>query len=184
MARMRERIFAGFGAILFLGSASALTVYAIWQSSTNSSSANSSNQASTSQQQKACSDTKSEQTLPVPATYTATVPVKQLQTTDLSQGTGSSAKSGDCLVVKYYGTLASNGSKFDENFTATTGFAFKLGQGQVIQGWDQGLVGMKVGGERRLVIPAQLAYGSQSPSAAIPANSDLVFDVKLLRIQN
>jgi FKBP-type peptidyl-prolyl cis-trans isomerase len=85
--------------------------------------------------------------------------------------------------VKYYGTLASNGTKFDENFTDATAFAFKLGQGQVIEGWDKGMVGLKAGGTRRLVIPAAQAYGSQSPSAAIPANSDLVFVVKLLRIQ-
>jgi FKBP-type peptidyl-prolyl cis-trans isomerase len=85
--------------------------------------------------------------------------------------------------MKYYGTLATTGVKFDENYTEATAFAFTLGGGQVIEGWDKGLVGMKVGGTRRLVIPAAQAYGSQSPSAAIPANSDLVFEVKLLRIQ-
>jgi FKBP-type peptidyl-prolyl cis-trans isomerase len=100
----------------------------------------------------------------------------------VSVGNGAVAKNGDCLVVKYYGTLASNGVKFDENFTQPTAFAFTLGQGQVIQGWDQGLVGMKVGGERRLVIPANLAYGSTG-SGAIPANAALVFDVRLLKIK-
>jgi peptidylprolyl isomerase len=84
--------------------------------------------------------------------------------------------------MKYYGTLATNGTKFDENFTDTTAFAFTLGQGQVIEGWDKGLVGMKAGGMRRLVIPAAEAYGSQA-QGSIPANSDLVFVVKLLRIQ-
>ena len=101
----------------------------------------------------------------------------------LARPRSQAAKVGDCLVVKYYGTLASNGTKFDEDFTDTTALAFTLGQGQVIPGWDQGLVGMKVGGTRRLAIPAAQAYGSQSPTAAIPANSDLVFVVKLLRIQ-
>ena len=84
--------------------------------------------------------------------------------------------------MKYYGTLASDGTLFDENYTKDTSFSFKLGAGQVIQGWDKGLLGMKVGGERRLVIPSELAYG-ESGQGAIPANADLVFVVKLLRIQ-
>jgi hypothetical protein len=121
--------------------------------------------------------------LPLPDVYKPTGAVTQLQTTDLQAGTGQTAKVGDCLVMKYYGTLASNGQKFDENYDTDNGFRFKLGQGQVIQGWDQGLVGMKVGGTRRLIIPAALAYGAQSPSAAIPANSDLVFMVKLEKIK-
>ena len=179
MARMRERVFAGFGALLFLGSACALTIYVILQSS--SSDATSSDSQTSSQ--NSCTENQAEATLPVPAVYKPTEPVTNLQISDLSVGTGQTAAKGDCLIVKYYGTLASNGTKFDEDFTDTTGFAFTLGEGQVITGWDQGMVGMKVGGERRLVIPAALAYGSQSPSSAIPANSDLVFVVKLLRIQ-
>jgi FKBP-type peptidyl-prolyl cis-trans isomerase len=178
MTRVRERLFAGFGAFLFLASACALTIFVIFQSS----SGDSSNQTTASQQQ-ACSDNQSEPTLAAPEAYKPTEPVADLQTTDLEQGSGPAAKAGDCLVVKYYGTLASNGTKFDENFTDATAFAFKLGQGQVIEGWDKGMVGLKAGGTRRLVIPAAQAYGSQSPSAAIPANSDLVFVVKLLRIQ-
>jgi peptidylprolyl isomerase len=180
MARMRERVFAGFGAFLFLGSACALTIFAIM----DPSSSNTSDTTNTQTSQQTCTDTGSEVTLPVPAAYAATEPVTSLESTDLTVGTGATAKSGDCLIVKYYGTLAKTGVKFDEDFTEATGFAFTLGKGQVIPGWDQGLVGMKVGGERRLVIPAADAYGSQSPSSAIPANSDLVFVVKLLRIQN
>ncbi|HSX05550.1 MAG TPA: FKBP-type peptidyl-prolyl cis-trans isomerase [Candidatus Saccharimonadales bacterium] len=173
MARMRERIFAGLGAVLFLGSASALTVFAISQGGGSSPQA---------QTQQACTDSQTEPTLAVPDAYTPTEPVTELQTTDLVGGHGSAAKKGDCLVMKYYGTLASDGTKFDENFTGTTGFAFTLGQGQVISGWDQGLVGIKAGGTRRLVIPASMAYGDQA-QGSIPANSDLVFVVKLLRIQ-
>jgi FKBP-type peptidyl-prolyl cis-trans isomerase len=84
--------------------------------------------------------------------------------------------------MKYYGTLAADGTLFDENYTKPSGFAFTLGSGQVIKGWDQGLVGMKVGGERRLVIPAALGYGEAGSPPKIPANADLVFVVKLLRI--
>jgi peptidylprolyl isomerase len=121
--------------------------------------------------------------LPLPEAYKPTGAVTQLQATDLQEGSGPAAKTGDCLIMKYYGTLASSGQMFDENYDKPEGFRFKLGQGQVIQGWDQGLVGIKAGGTRRLVIPAAMAYGSQSPSAAIPANSDLVFVVKLEKIK-
>jgi len=76
----------------------------------------------------------------------------------------------------------STGAKFDENFTQPTGFEFIVGNGNVIPGWDQGLLGMKAGGTRRLVIPSQLAYGSTGSGSTIPPNSDLVFVVKLLRI--
>ncbi len=172
--RLRDRIFAAFGAVLFLGSACAVTALYITSSNNN----NTTNQTS----QQTCADSQTEQQLPVPEVYKPTEPVTSLQSTDLTVGTGATAKSGDCLVMKYYGTLASDGTKFDENFTDTTAFAFTLGQGQVITGWDQGLVGMKVGGTRRLVIPAADGYGAQA-QGSIPANSDLVFVVKLLRIQ-
>jgi FKBP-type peptidyl-prolyl cis-trans isomerase len=181
MARMRDRVFAGMGALLFFGSACALTVFVIL----NPGKDNASNTSAQTSQQQACSDTStSEPTLAVPDIYKPGGAVTELQTTDLEPGTGPAAKDGDCLVVKYYGTLASNGTKFDENFTSGSAFAFTLGQGQVIQGWDKGMVGLKAGGMRRLVIPAALGYGSQSPSSSIPANSDLVFVVKLLRVQN
>jgi FKBP-type peptidyl-prolyl cis-trans isomerase len=123
------------------------------------------------------------ETLPVPDVYKAPSKVDQLQTTDLQSGTGQEAKAGDCLVMKYYGTLASDGQKFDENFTKNTGFKFKLGAQQVIAGWDQGLVGMKVGGIRRLVLPSNLGYGATGSPPTIPANSDLVFVVKLESIK-
>ena len=174
--RLRDRIFAGLGAVLFLGSACAVTAYYITTS-------RSSDTTSTQTSQQACVDNQTEAKLDVPEIYKPEGTVTDLQITDLQKGTGPAAKNGDCLVVKYYGTLASNGTKFDEDFTDTTGFAFTLGQGQVITGWDKGMVGMQAGGTRRLVIPAAQAYGSQSPTAAIPANSDLVFVVKLLRIQ-
>jgi peptidylprolyl isomerase len=176
--RLRDRIFAGFGAVLFLASAVAVSAYYVATSHGDNSNANP--QAS---QQNACTDTQTEPTFAAPEAYKPEGTVSELQATDIQAGNGQAAKDGDCLVMKYYGTLATTGVKFDENYTDASAFAFKLGQGQVIEGWDKGLVGMKVGGTRRLVIPAAQAYGSQSPSAAIPANSDLVFEVKLLRIQ-
>ena len=170
------------GAVLFLVTASALTIAVVWNAVSNKGNTNSN--ASQSQTAASCADNKTEATFPLPPTYQASGSAPSLQATDLTLGTGQAAKNGDCLVVKYYGELAANGKEFDENYDKPMGFAFTLGQHQVIAGWDQGLVGMKVGGERRLVIPASLAYGNQSPDPnTIPENADIVFYVKLLRIQ-
>ena len=121
-----------------------------------------------------------------PQTTTTSMPtenVTQLQVTDETVGTGDTAISGDSVTVNYVGSLT-NGTVFDASAShGSTGFTFNLGAGQVIQGWDQGIVGMKVGGKRKLVIPASLAYGSQSPAPSIPPNSTLVFEVELLKVQ-
>lgn len=176
MATTGERVFAWVGVGVAVLSAVALSVAVIVQQITTDK-----NSASTSPV-LTCVDNSTEQTLPVPDKFVATLPVTQLAVTDISVGNGVAAKANDCLIVKYYGTLADGGTMFDENFTKPTAFAFTLGQGQVIKGWDEGLLGMRVGGERRLVIPSSLGYGSQS-SGVIPPNAALVFDVRLLRIQ-
>lgn len=173
---MRHRIFAGLGAVLFLVTASALTIAVVVDMVRQGDTPTDNTTATT------CQAGTNEETLPAPEVFKPTGEVTELQTTDLTEGTGAAAKNGDCLVMKYYGTLASDGTMFDENFTKPDSFAFTLGTGQVIAGWDQGLVGMKEGGERRLVIPPALGYGEQE-QGAIPANSTLVFQVKLLRIQ-
>ncbi|HVU59218.1 MAG TPA: FKBP-type peptidyl-prolyl cis-trans isomerase [Candidatus Saccharimonadales bacterium] len=185
MSTRRDRVFAWMGVVVAVASALALSGAVIIQQIISDHAARSTADASNASQTSTCTDnSQTEPTLAAPDSYKPAGAVTSLQRTDLTAGNGAAAKAGDCLVVKYYGTLASDGTMFDENFTKTTAFAFTLGAGQVIQGWDQGLVGLKVGGVRRLVIPAALGYGSQSPSAAIPANSDLVFVVKLLRIQS
>jgi peptidylprolyl isomerase len=102
-----------------------------------------------------------------------------LTVTDVHVGTGAKAASGDLLTMVYKGTLT-NGKVFDENMDKAT-FTFTLGSHEVIEGWDKGLVGMKVGGERKLHIPPAMAYGNQA-NGPIPASSTLNFDVKLLRI--
>lgn len=110
-------------------------------------------------------------------------PPKQLVTEDLKQGSGASAKAGDQIDVNYVGVLYSNGEIFDASWgKAAEPFSFKLGGGEVIPGWDQGLVGMKVGGERKLIIPPDLAYGEQGSYPSIPPNATLVFQVKLLGV--
>ncbi|HUB93745.1 MAG TPA: FKBP-type peptidyl-prolyl cis-trans isomerase [Verrucomicrobiae bacterium] len=182
MARLRERIFAGFGAILFLGSACALTVFVILQPGSDTT--NTTNTAS-NQTQSTCdiNTPVSDTAEATPAPYEPSGAITSLQITDLTVGTGTAAKNGDCLVMKYQGNLASNGTVFDENYSKAQALQFTLGQGEVIPGWDQGLVGMKVGGTRRLVIPASLGYGSTA-QGSIPANSNLVFIVKLEKITN
>jgi FKBP-type peptidyl-prolyl cis-trans isomerase FkpA len=108
--------------------------------------------------------------------------VTALQTLDLRVGTGAEAVNGKQLSVRYTGWLYdqrqpdNKGSQFDAGV-----FQFKLGAGAVIAGWDQGLVGVKVGGQRRLTIPPQLGYGSQG-AGPIPPNASLVFDVELLAV--
>ena len=109
--------------------------------------------------------------------------VNQLEITDEVVGTGALAAAGDTVTVNYVGSLT-DGTVFDASANhGTAGFTFTLGAGQVIKGWDEGIVGMRVGGTRKLVIPAALAYGNQAVGNVIPANSTLVFTVELLKVQ-
>ena len=118
-----------------------------------------------------------------PTTTMPTGSVSELQVTDEIVGTGAAAAAGDSVTVNYVGSLT-DGKVFDASANhGTTGFTFTLGVGQVIQGWDQGIVGMKEGGKRKLVIPAALAYGDRAVCGVIPANSTLIFEVELLKVQ-
>jgi FKBP-type peptidyl-prolyl cis-trans isomerase len=104
----------------------------------------------------------------------------KLEKKDLIVGTGKEAKAGDTVTVNYVGVLYKGGKEFDASWKRKEPFQFKLGQGQVIKGWDEGVPGMKVGGRRELVIPAELAYGKNGSPPTIPANAPLVFVVDLL----
>ena len=99
---------------------------------------------------------------------------------DLVVGAGATAATGDVVTVNYVGTLT-NGTKFDSSYDRNQPYTFRLGAGAVIAGWDQGVVGMKVGGKRRLTIPPSLGYGDRAV-ATIPPNSTLVFEIELLSI--
>jgi peptidylprolyl isomerase len=108
---------------------------------------------------------------------------KVLSGTDVVVGTGPEVKTGDKLSVQYVGVLFKTGKQFDASWDrGTSPFTFTVGQGAVIPGWDQGLLGMKAGGRRVLVIPSALAYGAQGSGATIPPNSDLIFVVDLKKI--
>jgi FKBP-type peptidyl-prolyl cis-trans isomerase FkpA len=102
-----------------------------------------------------------------------------LEYEDVVIGTGTEAKAGMQISAHYTGTLI-DGSVFDSSVQRKEPFTFKLGAGQVIKGWDEGILGMKVGGKRRLVIPAALAYGTRGHPPVIPPNATLNFDIELL----
>ena len=98
-------------------------------------------------------------------------------------GTGANISNGQTVSVQYTGRLL-DGTKFDSSYDhGTAPFSFKIGARQVIKGWDEGVLPMKVGGKRRLVIPSRLAYGANPPSASIPANATLVFDIEVVGVK-
>jgi peptidylprolyl isomerase len=109
-------------------------------------------------------------------------PPQELEIEDLEEGDGDEAQSGDQITVNYVGVLYENGEEFDSSIEGGQPFPLTLGAGDVIDGWDQGLEGMKVGGRRQLVIPPDLAYGPQGQPPTIPPNATLVFVIDLLSV--
>ena len=108
--------------------------------------------------------------------------MQKLEITDQKIGTGSAVKKGDTVVIHYLGTLA-DGTKFDSSYDRKAPFETQIGVGQVIQGWDEGVIGMQVGGKRKLVIPPEMGYGSQGAGNVIPPNATLTFEVELVGIK-
>ena len=192
MSNIGTRVFAGFFAGLFLVTSCALTIAVIYQMVQNnkkpSNGAEPKNSQLTAAQQKALLDAANkENKVKLAGTkltnYTPVSSVDSLQKVDTVVGTGAEAKAGDTITADYTGAVASTGVIFQSSLDSGQPATFSL-KG-VIAGWSQGVPGMKVGGTRRLIIPAALAYGANPPSGSnIPANADLVFDVTLRKVGN
>lgn len=169
MARKRERVFAGFFAGLFLFTSSALTIGVIYQAVQNHK-----------KPEEAKVDNNKLQGTAL-AGFTPVASISKLEVIDTTPGTGETVKAGDTVTVDYTGAVAANGIIFQSSKDTGQQVTFPLSG--VIPGWSQGVPGMKVGGTRRLMIPASLAYGANPPpSSGIPANADLVFDITLSKI--
>lgn len=113
---------------------------------------------------------------------TQTAPSPGLKSEDIVVGTGPSPTSGQSVTVKYVGTLQ-DGTKFDASADHGDGtFTFTIGEGQVIKGWDEGVMTMKVGGKRKLTIPPDMAYGAEGRPPVIPANATLIFTIELVKV--
>jgi FKBP-type peptidyl-prolyl cis-trans isomerase FkpA len=135
---------------------------------------------------------KAESTTPKTSTKensTMTAKITDLQKIDTQVGTGREAEPGFNVTVHYTGWIydasadGHKGKKFDSSLDRKQPFVFFLGGGQVIQGWDEGFAGMKIGGKRTLVIPSEMGYGARGAGGAIPPNADLIFDVELLDVK-
>jgi len=109
-------------------------------------------------------------------------PPKELETEDIVDGDGKAARKGDQIEVQYVGVSQSTGEEFDASWGKGEPFAFELGAGNVIPGWDQGIAGMKVGGRRRLIIPPDLAYGAEGQPPDIGPSETLIFIVDLKKV--
>jgi len=174
MARKRDRVFALVLALLFFATSAGFTLLIILQdrSSKKEDTNQQTSQQPTDNKEGMLQGTKL-------ADFTPVDKVEQLQRIDLQIGTGEEVKPGDTVTAHYTGALAKDGTIFQSSYDF--GQPVPFGLNGVIKGWTDGVPGMRVGGKRRLLIPADQAYGSQA-QAGIPANSDLVFDIEIVKI--
>lgn len=182
MVKKRDRTIAMFLAILFLATSSALTIGVVYQmvQGNKKPSSSSPSRAANSKEVKMDNANKLQGTKLTNFTPVANIP--QLQEVDSTPGTGDSVKAGDTVTVDYTGAVASTGVVFQSSKDSGQPIPLPLKSGSVIDGFVKGVPGMKVGGTRRLLIPAAQAYGANSPDPSIPANADLVFDVTVHKI--
>ncbi len=176
MAKMHERVIAIVLALLFLATSVGFSSFVIWQNAHD----NKNNKSTDAQTNKPPNGANMLQGTKL-ADFTPTTKIDSLQKIDEVVGTGAEVKPGDTITAHYTGAVAATGIIFQSSHDA--GQAATFGLDGVIKGWADGVPGMKVGGKRRLLIPAALAYGATPPQGAgIPANADLVFDIELVKI--
>ena len=180
--KTHTRIFAFIGALLFLVTSCALTVAVIWQihqdnqASKKPASTDTSSKLNTNQSTQGSKLQGSKL-----ADFTPVSTIDSLQSIDTTSGTGAEVKAGDTITAHYTGAVAATGVVFQSSHDTGQPATFSLSG--VIEGWKNGVPGMKVGGKRRLLIPAAQAYGATPPQGSgIPANADLVFDIELVKI--
>lgn len=171
-----QRAGALFLALLFLGTTLAFTIFILLQG----------NNANKTSQKTNDQSTKKENTMKLEGTklagFTPVTTVSDLQIIDLKEGTGEAVKPGAKVTAHYTGALAKDGTIFQSSHDTGQPVPFSLNG--VIKGWTDGVPGMKVGGTRRLVIPAAMAYGSTPPAGSgIPPNADMVFDIEMVSVQ-
>jgi FKBP-type peptidyl-prolyl cis-trans isomerase len=184
MARKRERIFAISLAVLFFVTSFGFSFLVIWEDHVNNESSNNTTNQTSSSGNSSTNNTTTPATKLEGTALSGFTPVSEvpsLKITDLKVGTGSAVTANDSVTVDYTGAVAATGIIFQSSLDSGQPVTFPLNQ--VIKGWTEGIPGMKVGGERQLLIPASLAYGSNPPSGSgIPPNANLVFDVTLHKI--
>jgi FKBP-type peptidyl-prolyl cis-trans isomerase len=175
MARPHERVIAIVAALLFLATSVGFSGVVVWQMYQEDKANNKTTTQSTDKKgEKMLQGTKLEG-------FTPTAKVEELQRIDKQMGTGSEVKAGDTITAHYTGAVAATGVIFQSSHDNDQAATFSLNQ--VIKGWTEGVPGMKVGGKRRLLIPAEQAYGANPPQGSgIPVNADLVFDIELVKI--
>lgn len=166
-----QRVFALVLALVFLGTSIATGIAVVWSIRQDKSNQSSQTEEATTMLE----GTKL-------ADFTPVESVEKLEKSDIVQGDGDEVKPGATVTVHYTGALAATGVIFQSSKDTGEPISFPLDG--VIKGWTQGVPGMKVGGTRRLMIPADLAYGSSGSGESIPPNSDLVFDIELISVQN
>ena len=175
-----KRVFALVGAVVFLVTSLSLTILVIWSMSKESKQKKIDEGLQQALQQSQDNPTQKLAGTKL-ADFTPIPKVAELQKIDLTPGSGDEVKATDTVTVHYTGALANEGTIFQSSLDS--GQPISFGLDQVIKGWTDGLPGMKVGGKRRLLIPAALAYGSNPPGGSgIPADTDLVFDIELIKI--
>lgn len=176
MTRKRDRAFALFGAILFFVTSAFLTVAVVWQMWEDSKNGDKKQDVTNVNQQ-----TKENENMLAGTQlkdFTPNGDISEIQVIDTQPGTGTEVKAGDTITVDYTGAVAADGKIFQSSLDS--GQPVTFGLGGVIAGWQEGIPGMKVGGVRRILIPAEKAYGANPPQGSgIPANAALVFDVTL-----
>jgi FKBP-type peptidyl-prolyl cis-trans isomerase len=179
MARKRDRFFALFGAILFLITASAFTVLVVWTMVSDKNDSNNPATSSTTANKYELQGTKL-------ANFTPSDHVSKLEIIDQKVGEGATVKANDTVTADYTGAVAATGTIFQSSLDSGSAPTFSLNPkdpNTVIEGWQKGLIGMKVGGTRRLVIPAAQAYAANPPQGSgIPPNAPIVFDITLRAI--